>query len=86
MQVLTKPRISGQVTGAILIDTSSGLCLGAIGDAREEDAAQLLIAARTACDDEGIGAVRVRGQKVLLKMGQEVAGAVGKILLGVWKN
>ncbi len=49
------------VTGAILVDSSSGLCLGAAGKAIEEDAPALLIAGRRAVDTDGVGVVKVRG-------------------------
>ena len=67
------------VSGAILIDAQSGLCYGAAGKAKEEDAAILAIAARDACDSEGVGVVEVRGEKVLLKKGEGV-------VVGVWKQ
>jgi hypothetical protein len=60
------------ITGAILIDSSTGLCLGAAGHAKEEDAAVLAVASREACDEEGVGAVKVRGVRVVLRKGKGV--------------
>ncbi|KAL7266053.1 hypothetical protein RUND412_011415, partial [Rhizina undulata] len=45
------------VTGAILIDSSTGLCLGAAGKASEEDATFLTVASRSAMGPDGVGAV-----------------------------
>jgi hypothetical protein len=70
---------NAHISGAILVDASSGLCLGAKGKAREDDAAQLTIASRTACDSMGVGVVTVRGERVVLKHGKDV-------LVGVWKD
>jgi len=67
------------VTGAILIDSSTGLCLGATGHAKEEDAAVLAVASREACDEEGVGAVKVRGLRVVLRKGK-------RVLVGVFKE
>ena len=68
-----------QVQGAILIDAASGLCLGAAGKAREDDAPQLTVASRSACDAEGVGAVTLRGSRVVLRRGDGV-------LVGVFKE
>ncbi|KAA8908845.1 hypothetical protein FN846DRAFT_944420 [Sphaerosporella brunnea] len=68
-----------QVHGAILIDFQSGLCLGAAGKAREDDAPQLAVASREACDQEGVGVVQVRGARVVLRRG-------AKVLVGVFKD
>lgn len=67
------------VTGAILIDSKSGLCLGAAGKANEDDAAQLVVASRSACDQQGVGIVELRGTRVVLKSGEGV-------LVGIWKD
>lgn len=67
------------VAGAILIDSKSGLCLGAIGKANQDDAAQLVVASRSACDAQGVGAVELRGSRVVLRLGDGV-------LVGVWKE
>jgi len=70
---------SSVVTGAILIDVKSGLCLGAAGKAREDDAPQLTVASRQACDGEGVGVVSLRSARVLLRKGETV-------LVGVFKE
>jgi hypothetical protein len=67
------------VQGAILIDEQSGLCLGAAGKAREDDAPQLTVASRSACDEEGVGVVQLRGARVVLRRGE-------KVLVGVFKD
>lgn len=70
---------ASSVAGAILIDSKSGLCLGAIGKANQDDAAQLVVASRSACDAQGVGAVELRGSRVVLRLGDGV-------LVGVWKE
>ncbi|CCX07356.1 hypothetical protein FPQ18DRAFT_352255 [Pyronema domesticum] len=70
---------SPSVSGAILINAQDGLCLGATGKAREDDAPQLLVASRKACDQDGVGCVQIRGGKVSLQLGE-------KVLVGVFKD
>lgn len=70
---------SPEVTGAILIDVKSGLCLGVAGKAVEDDAPALVVASREACDEQGVGVVKVRGARVVLRRGEGV-------LVGVWKE
>lgn len=68
-----------RVSGAMMIDASHGLCLCCAGKAVEEDAAALVVASRNALDCNGVGAVRVRGDRVLLHGGSG-------ILVAVWKE
>jgi len=49
--------LTSNVTGALLIDASTGLCLGARGKATEEDATYITVASRAALDRKGVGAV-----------------------------
>ncbi|KAI5805116.1 hypothetical protein EDC01DRAFT_610201 [Geopyxis carbonaria] len=67
------------VTGAILIDSASGLCLGAAGKAKEDDAPHLSIAAKTACDAQGVGIVKLRECKIVMRRGEGV-------LVGVFRD
>ncbi|KAF8534281.1 hypothetical protein BDD12DRAFT_757020 [Trichophaea hybrida] len=71
--------LTPSVSGAIIIDTKSGLCLGAVGKARDNDAPQLTVASWQACDNEGIGVVSLRRGMVMLRKGENV-------LVGVFKN
>ncbi|KAF3189372.1 hypothetical protein TWF106_007780 [Orbilia oligospora] len=48
---------SPHVIGALIIDSTSGLCLGSRGKATEADATYLTIAARSALKKDSIGAV-----------------------------
>ncbi|KAF8463529.1 hypothetical protein BDZ91DRAFT_309591 [Kalaharituber pfeilii] len=61
---------SSNITGALLVDPATGLCLGARGKATEADATYLTIAARTALDSKGVGAVAYKDSKVLLRKGK----------------
>ncbi|KAI5853866.1 hypothetical protein BZA05DRAFT_444140 [Tricharina praecox] len=70
---------SPAVTGVILCDIKSGLCLGAAGKAKEDDAPQLTVASRQACDNEGVGVVSLRGSRVVLRRGETA-------LVGVFKD
>ncbi|KAI9787244.1 MAG: hypothetical protein M1839_003482 [Geoglossum umbratile] len=54
------------VAGAVLVNSSTGLCLGARGVATEADATFLTVAARRSLDKRAIGAVAYRDFKVLL--------------------
>jgi hypothetical protein len=67
------------VSGAILIDAKSGLCLGVAGKVKEDDAPQLTVSSWQACDSEGVGVVSLRGGRVILRKGENV-------LLGVFKD
>lgn len=71
---------SSNITGALLIDFQSGLCLGARGKATESDSTYLTIAARTALDSKGVGAVAYKDSKVLLRKG------LSGILVAVFKE
>lgn len=66
------------VTGALLIDSSTGICLGAAGKATEDDATFLAVASRDALDGEGVGAVIFKDSRVMLKKGDGVLVAVFK--------
>lgn len=67
------------VSGAILVDMRSGLSLGVLGRAREDDAPQLAVASRAACDAEGVGVVSLHGARVVLRRGDDV-------LVGVYRD
>ncbi|KAI5785506.1 hypothetical protein DFH27DRAFT_261622 [Peziza echinospora] len=71
---------SSNITGALLVEFKTGLCLGARGKATEADATYLTVAARTALDSKGVGAVAYKDSKVLLRK-----GASG-ILVAVFKE
>ncbi|PUU75116.1 hypothetical protein B9Z19DRAFT_1091091 [Tuber borchii] len=60
---------ASNVTGALLIDSQTGLCLGARGKATEDDATYITVASRAALDTKGVGAVAYKDSKVILRKG-----------------
>ncbi|KAL7273143.1 hypothetical protein RUND412_004016 [Rhizina undulata] len=71
---------ASNVTGALLIEVSTGICLGVRGNATEEDATYITVASRTALDSKGVGAVAYRDSKIILRRGG------GGILVAVYKE
>ncbi|RVD86595.1 uncharacterized protein DFL_004863 [Arthrobotrys flagrans] len=71
---------SPHVIGALIIDSTSGLCLGSRGKATEADATYLTIAARSALKKDSIGAVLHKDSKVLLRKGNN------GVLVAIYKD
>ncbi|KAI5838368.1 hypothetical protein DFP73DRAFT_599883 [Morchella snyderi] len=71
---------ASNVTGAMMIDMSSGHCLGARGKATEEDATYISVASRSALDPKGVGVVVYKDSKVILRKGN------GFIMIAVFKE
>ncbi|KAL0638578.1 hypothetical protein Q9L58_002304 [Maublancomyces gigas] len=69
------------VDGALLIEASSGICLGAAGKATEDDATFLTVASRSALDTDGVGAVAYKDSRVLLRKGE--AGVLVAVFIGM---
>ncbi|KAH0612726.1 uncharacterized protein H6S33_009106 [Morchella sextelata] len=71
-QVMDTPNVNG----ALLVEASTGICLGASGKATEDDATYLVVASRDGLDADGVGAVVYKDSKVLIRKGDGVLVAV----------